>query len=439
DTRILAFTLAVCVMTGLLFGLVPALATRKVDLAPALKVDARAAAGGRTRFRRALVVAQISLSALLLIAASQFLRSLANLHRVDLGMRGSRSVVAFSINPSLNGHSKEQSVQFYRALLEKLRSSAGIESVGAATIPVLNEDWWSASITLDDAGPQPDNNNPNANLISSGFLSALGIPLLAGRDFAPSDAAAKHRVALVNQAFARQFFGGRNPVGHWIGLDNTPGTKTDIEVVGLAKDSKFYNVRRDIRPQIYLDDDQNPDIQQIIVYLRTAMSPSAVSTLVRTVMRGLDPHVPVFALRTLDEQAELTLARENMIASLTSAFGLVAVVLAAIGIFGLMSFTVARRTREIAVRMALGARGGSVRWLIMREVLALAGFGVAIALPAAWALARLVQSQLYGVKPNDGAGIWLAVAALSVVAILSTYLPVRRAAAIDPMQALRAE
>jgi predicted permease len=438
DARVLAFTLGVSLITGLLFGMVPALATRKVDLAPTLKVDARGMSGGPARFRQALVVAQVSLSALLLIAAGQFLRSLLNLHKVDMGMR-TRNVVGFSVNPSLNGYGKEQSGLFYRALLEKLREARSVEAAAATAIPVLDEDWWSTSISLDDAGPQSGNDNPNANLVSAGYFAALGIPLEAGRDFSPADAASKHRVAIVNQTFARKFFAGRNAVGHWIGLGGNRGTKTDIEVIGVSKDSKFYNVREEIRPQIYLDDDQNPDIQQFNVYLRTAMNAGQVAAMVRQVVRSIDPNIPVFALRTLDEQAELTLARDNMLTSLTSVFGALATALAAIGIYGLMSFSVARRTREIAVRMALGARSGSVQWLVMREVLTLAGMGVAIALPAAWALARLVQTQLYGVKAGDLGSTWMTVAALTAVALLAGYLPVRRAAGIDPMQALRSE
>jgi predicted permease len=438
DARILAFTLGVCLVTGLLFGLVPALATRKVDLAPTLKVDARVTSGGRARFRQALVVAQVSLSALLLIAAGQFLQSLSNLHKVDTGMR-TRNVLAFSVNPSLNGYGKPQSVRFYRALLEKLRTASGIDAAAATAIPVLDEGWWSPSISLDDAGPQSGNKHPNANLVSAGYFSALGITMEAGRDFTPADAVGKHQVAIVNQSFARRYFAGRNPVGHSIGLSNDPGTKTDIEVIGVARDSKFYNVRDEIRPQIYLDEDQNPDILQINVYLRSTMNAGQVSAIVRQVVRSLDPNIPVFAMRTLDEQAELTLARENMLTSLTSVFGSLATILAAIGIYGLMSFNVARRTREIAVRMALGAPTGSVKWLVMREVLTLAGAGVAIALPAAWALARLVEAQLYGVKPGDAVSSSLAVAALAAVALLAGYLPVRRAAGIEPMQALRSE
>jgi len=438
DARILTFTLGLCVVTTVLFGLVPALATRRVDLAPALKADARTVSDERTRFRETLVVAQVALSALLLIGAGQFLRSLSNLHNADTGMQ-IRNVLEFSVNPSLNGYGKQPSVRFYRALVGKLRGTAGIEEAAATCIPVLDEDWWSPSISLDDAGPQSGNDNPNANCVSAGYFSTLRIPLLYGRDFTHADAASKHKVAIINEAFLRKFFADRNPVGHWIGLGNDPGTKTDIEVIGVVKDSKFYNIRDDIRPQIYLNYDQNSDIQQINVYVRTTMDAGQVSSIVRQLVRGIDPNVPVFALRTLNDQAELTLARDNMLTSLTSVFGFLATVLAAIGIYGVMSFNVVRRFREIAVRMALGANRRSVKWLIMRAVLRLAGAGVALALPVSWALGRLVQTQLYGVKPSDAVSICFSVAMLSAVALLAGYLPVRRAARIEPMQALRTE
>ena len=438
DARVLGFTFAVCCITGLFFGLVPVFATRKVDLAPSLKVDAPATSGGRGRVRQALVIAQVSLSALLLIAATEFLRSLSNLHNLDTGMQ-TRNVLEFSVNPSLNGYDKPHSVSFYRALLEKLRAAPGVDSAAGTAIALLNEDWWTPPITIDYSGPQSAEQNPNANLVSRGFFAALAIPLESGRGFTSADVSSKHRVVIINQAFARKYFAGRNPVGHYIGLGNDPGTKTDLEVIGVAKDSRFYNLRGEIRPQIYFDNDQNPDIQQINVYLRTGMTLAQASPVIRQAVRSLDPAVPVFALRTLDEQADLTLARDNMLASLTAVFGVLATILAAIGIYGVMSFSVARRTREIAVRMALGARRQTVEWLVIREVLTMAAIAFAVSVPAARALMSLAESQLYGVKGGDFVSIAFAIGALASVALLAAYLLVRRAALIDPMQALRSE
>jgi len=438
DLRILGFTLAVCVLTGLLFGLAPAFAARGLHVTAALKAAGRVAGSSAVRFRGALVIAQVSLCVLLLAVAGRFVQSLANLHNVDKGLRG-HTVLQFSVNPSMNGYNKQECRRFYRALMEKLRHMPDVASAGASALALLDQDWWSPPITLDDSGPQTGENNPNANLVSTDYFATLGIPFELGRDFSPPDADSSHSVAVVNQSFARRYFGHRNPVGHRLGLGNEPGTPTDVEIVGVVRDSKFYNVREAIRPLIYFDNDQNPDVQQINVYLRSTADPRRVFGEIRQAVSSLDVAVPTFAMRTLDEQAELTLARDRMVTTLAAIFGVVAALLAAIGIYGLMSFTVARRTREIAVRMALGANGGMVTWMVLRQVLALAGAGIAVALPAAWVLMGLVQSQLYGVKPNDPASLGMAAGILGIVALFAGYLPVRRAAAIEPMDALRSE
>ena len=438
DLRILGFTLAVCLLTGLLFGLAPAWAARGIDVAPALKVDRRVTGSGSARFRGALVVAQVFLCVLLLVVAGQFVRSLGNLRHLDMGLHA-HHVVQFAVNPSMNGYSKQQSGNFYRALMEKVRRLPDVESSGASALAVLDQDWWGPAITTDIAGPQPGDDNPNASLVSPGYFATLGIPLSLGRDFSLADANNTHGVVVVNQTFARRYYGNLNPVGHWLALGNEPGTKADTEIVGVVRDSRFFDVRTAIRPLIYFDNDQNPDIQQINVYLRSTADPRRLFTEIRQTVASLDAAVPPFALRTLDEQADLTLSRDRMVTTLASIFGVVAALLAAVGIYGLMAFNVARRTPEIAVRMALGANRGTVTWMVMRQVLALAGAGIALALPAAWALMGLVQSQLFGVKPHDPVSLSIAAATLAAVALLAGYLPVRRAAAIEPMAALRTD
>ena len=438
DLRILAFTLAVSVLTGLLFGLAPAWAARGIDLAPGLKVDHRATGSGSARFRGALVIAQVFLCVLLLVVAGQFVRSLGNLRNLNMGL-SPHHVVQFAVNPSMNGYSKQQSAKFYRALLEKVRRLPDVESSGASALAVLDQDWWGPAITTDIAGPQPGDDNPNATLVSPGYFATLGIPLALGRDFTLDDANNKHGVVIVNQAFVRRYYGNLNPLGHRLALGNEPGTSTDLEIIGVVRDSRFYDVRTAIRPLIYFDNDQNPDIQQINVYLRSTADPRRLFAEIRQIVASLDTAVPPFALRTLDEQAELTLSRDRMVTMLASVFGVVAALLAAVGIYGLMAFNVARRTPEIAVRMALGANRGSVTWMVVRQVLALAGAGIALALPAAWALMGLVQSQLFGVKPHDPVSLSIAAAILAAVALLAGYLPVRRASAIEPMAALRTD
>jgi predicted permease len=437
DLRVLGFTLAICIATGMLFGLAPALSASRLGNIAALKTGGRVTGDG-TRLRGSLVVAQLSLCLLLLVAAGQFVRSLANLRRLDMGLQA-RNVLQFSVNPSMNGYTKQQSGRFYRALMENVRQIPQVEAAGASALAVLDEDWWSPAITTDVGGPQRGTENPNATLVSAGYLGALRIPLLLGRDFTTADDTSGHPVVLVNQAFARRYFGDRNPVGHRIGLGDAQGTPTDLEIVGVVRDSKFFNLRDAIRPLIYFDNDQNPDVQQINVYLRTSSDPAIVFAEVRHTIAILDAAVPVFGMRTLEEQADLTIAQDRMVTLLTTLFGVMAAMLSAIGIYGVMSFRVARRTREIAVRMALGARRGSVTWMVMREVLLLALAGIALALPAAWFLMGLVQSQLFGVAPHDPASLATASGMLALVALAAGYLPVRRAAGIEPMNALRTE
>ena len=438
DLRILAFTLAVCLATGFLFGLAPVFAARRVDVASALKENARSVTAAHGWFRRALVVAQVALSVVLLIGAGQFLRTLVNLHTLDLGMQ-TKNVIAFSVNPSLNGYGKDKSRQLYRALFDSVRDTAGVQSSAASAIAVLADDSWDSDITVDSGTASPDAISPNFNLVSRGYLSTLGIPVLAGRDFTPADAASKQRVAVVNQIFVKQYFDRRNPVGHFIGMGTDSGTKTDIQIVGVMKDAKYNSVRTPFRPQVFLDDDQNEDIQQINFYVKTAGDPHGMYGVLRRAVQQVDPNIPVYNLRTLAEQADISIVRERLIASLAAAFALLATVLAAVGVYALIAYSVTRRTREIGIRVALGAANQAVIWIVMREVFALLLAGACIALPAAWALARLIESQLYGVAAHDAVSIAAATLLLAVVSALAGYLPARRALRINPITALGSE
>ncbi len=438
DLRVLLFTLAVTLATGLLFGLAPVFSARGLDVASSLKEAARSVAGGQGWLRRALVVAQVALSAVLLIGAGQFLRTLVNLRTLDLGVQ-TRSVLKFSVNPSLNGYGKQKSGQLYRALLDRVRALPGVQSASAAAIGMLADDWWSTDVTLDGGLKSPDALEPNFNLVSAGYLSTLRIPLLAGRDFSMADSVSKQKVAIVNQLFVKQYFGGGNPIGHRLGLGGNPGTKTDIEIIGVMRDAKYNTVRSDIRPQVFLDDDQNDDIQEASIYVRTALDSGRMEALLRRTVQQIDPNLPFYGFRTLQQQADATLVREQMVASLAAAFALLATVLAAVGVYALIAFSVTRRTREIGIRVALGAGSGTVVWLVMREVLALLVAGAAVALPAAWALARFVASELYGVSAHDAFSILAASAFLAVVAALAGYWPARRALGIHPIAALRSE
>ncbi len=437
DTRVLLFTLATCVATGVLFGIAPALASRSVDPAPTLKQDARSIAGGSRWLRTSLVIVQVALSLVLAIAAGQFTRTLINLRRVDFGLR-THNVVVFSVNPSLNGYDKPRSKEFYRTILERLRASPGIVAVGASAIRVLDDAWWGGDITAEGEPPAGDPGQPSFNLVSPGYLEALGIPLLAGRDFIPADATRTGRVALVNESIVRRYFNGRMPIGRRIAM-GPPGTPADIEIVGVMKDAKYTTVRDAINPQVFLNDDQNPEIQSIHVYLKSTLPPDSLYALARRTVSDLDGNVPVIGMRTMAAQADLTLARERMVTMLTTAFGLLALILAAIGVYALMAFNVTRRTREIGVRMALGAQRSDVVWLVLQQILLLVAIGTIVGVPVAWGLSWLVRTELYGVQPWD----WITTAAAALtlfgVAALAGVVPTRRATTIDPVVALRAD
>jgi len=441
DLRILRFTLAVCAITGILFGLAPALGTTRVDLIPALKDHSSAVTGGtRARLRHALVVAQVFLSIILLIGAGLYIRTLMNLRTLNPGFN-THNVIALALDPSLNGYSTERRLQIFRDTLARLRATPGVESAGLGIVRLIDDDWWGSNLTIE--GYHPNSSMPNAraaaNGVSPGYLATLGIPLVAGRDFAASDAAGKHKVALVNETFARSYFGGASPVGRHFGFGNNPATLTDIEIVGVVKDTKYSTMREAPLEQIMVHSDQMDGIFHATIYVRSLLDPRKMFGAIRHAIQEVDPTLPIVEMRTMEEQLTLELTIDRLVAMLAAVFGLLATVLAAVGLYGVMAFSVARRTREIGLRMALGAKSTNVSWLVMKEVLLLVAAGVAVALPAAWGLSRVVQSQLYNIKPYDPLTFFGASLLLTAVAALAGYLPARRATRVDPIQALRYE
>jgi predicted permease len=455
DLRILLFTLAVTVATGLFFGLAPAIQSTKPNVGPTLKDQAGSVvSGGSVILRKSLVIAQVTLSLLLLIGAGLFVKSLNNIRNLGPGFPVER-LIGFEVDPSLSGYKTERAKAFFVRLTEAVASIPGVQSVGLASMRILEGDEWDNSVTVEGYTPARQGDHPYAymNMIGPNYFATLGVPVVAGRDFTLQDAeqvqhwpdepddderwtAAK---IMINETFAKKYLGGQNAVGRHIGFGSDPGTKTDMEIIGVVKDIKYTGIRDEIPQQAYVPYFARRHIGQMTVYIRTAADPAQLFSTLRSKMRELDPNIPVYGMRTTEEQIDNSLTTERLIASLSAVFGFLATLLAVIGLYGVMAYTVARRTREIGIRMALGAAQGNVIWMVMREVLILVAIGVAGGVPAAWALAKFVESQLFGISGRDPSTLALAALGLALVASLAGYVPALRASRVDPLNALRYE
>jgi predicted permease len=419
--------------------LAPALRASRPDLWSTLKdaVGSIAGSGGSLFLRKGLVSAQVALSFLLLFGAGLFVRSLMNLKATDTGFRDPGNLVTFQLSPALSGYNDQRTVNFYDQLLDHIRAVPGIKSAALASVALLHGDEWDSSTSV-EGHPAKDGEDMQAfmNSLSPGYFDTMGIHLLAGRDFDRRDMLKDSHVAIVNEHFAQHFFGKQSALGRHIGQGVGPETKFNIEIVGVVADSLYEGPREGVRRQVFVPNWGN---QGAAFYVRTALSPSAAYASIKNEVKNLDASMPVYELKTLGGQLDETLLTERLIALLSAGFGLLATLLAAIGLYGVMAFVVARRTKELGLRMALGAQPGSVIWLVMREVLLLLAIGLAIGVPAAFGLGRFVTAQLYGIKPGDPSIALTSVAVLIMVAALAGFIPARRASRIDPILALRYE
>ncbi|MBA3886819.1 MAG: ABC transporter permease [Acidobacteria bacterium] len=448
DARILAFTFALAALTGIIFGLAPAVQSTKPDVTPALKDQAGSVLGGRqARFRKGLVAVQVAVSLLLLVGAGLFLRTLDNLLAVDVGFR-TESLITFTLNPSLSGQSPERTRQFSRELLERLNRMPGGEAAGLGTQRLLDGNQWNGSITAEGYVPQADENVAAwHSAVSPGYFRALGISVVRGREFTDLDARdaaipideQQFRVAIANETFVRRYFEGREAVGRRIGLGSDPGTPLNVEIVGVVGDSKYTGVRDDVQPQIFFPYLEQRTPGGFTAYVRTTQPPEQMFGAVRAAVQALDPSLPVHTTRTLERQIQQSISNERMIATMSATFGILATLLALVGLYGVMSYTVSRRTREIGVRIALGAQRGNIAGMVVREALLIAAVGIAVGLPLAWWLSRYVESQLYGVTGHDLPTLAASAAALAIVSLLAAWIPSARAARVAPTTALRCE
>jgi predicted permease len=438
DLRILGFTFGLTCLTGIIFGLLPALRASRVDLWTTLKatVGSIAGTGGSLFLRKGLVTAQVALSFLLLFGAGLFVRSLENLKTTDTGV-ALDNLVTFQLSPALNAYTDEKTMQFYRALQDRLRASPGVKSAAFATVPILSGDEWDSTTSV-EGHQAKDGEDMQAcmNALSPGYFEAMQIPILEGRDFTWMDAREKSTVAIVNRRYAEHFFPGRSAVGKHLGRGGGPKTKLDIEIIGVVADSLYEGPREGVRRQVFVP---NWGKNSAAFYVRTRSASSSAYALIRNEVKALDAAMPVYQLKTLESQLDQTLLTDRLIALLSAGFGLLATVLASVGLYGVMAFVVARRRKELGIRLALGAQPRLVIWLVMKEVLVLLAIGLAIGVPAALALGRYVSSQLYGIQGHDPWVATMTMLLLTAVSAAAGLIPAHRASRINPILALRHE
>ena len=439
DLRVAGFALVVGVLTAMVFGIVPALQAMRTGVSSALKEESGSVAGGgrQARLRRLLVVGQVGLSMLLLAGAGLFARSLLNLKTLDPGFRVDRLFV-FSVDPSLSGYDGDRLTALYRRMQEELTSAPGVRSVSMSETGALAGNDWSMTVRVDGyQAKEGEDMNPSVDGVGPRYFETMGIPLVAGREFTERDVKGAPRVAVINETMAKYFFNGSNPIGRRFGFGRDKGT--EIEIVGVVKDVRSLELRDQAPRFLYIPYAQDDNVTQLTYYVRAAQAGGSTAGGIRQVVRRLDANLPIFDMKTMAVQVDESLFVERMVAALSVAFGALATLLAAIGLYGVMSYAVARRTREIGIRMALGAERGRVLWLVLREVAVMSAAGILGGLGAALWLTRQVQSQLFGLSPNDPVTLTVATILLAFVAITAGYIPARRATTIDPMIALRSE
>jgi predicted permease len=444
DLRVLAFTFGLSLLTGLIFGIVPALRATRFDLTPTLKDAARgSSAVGRSLLTRSLVVVQVSLSLLLLIGAGLVVRTLRNLEHVDPGFNAN-NLLLFNVDPSLVGYDEEHRAALYERMFSRLEAVPGVQAVTFSRHALLSFSSTTTGVFVaGELGPDGKPREADAKLhyVRENFLQTMEIPLLLGRHLNAQDDARAPQVAIVNQAFARAHFGTENAIGQRFSFD--PDKPGDIEIVGIARDAKYTSQRAEIQPTVYRSWRQSLNrMQSGVVAVRTTGDPAAFVTAVREGMHEVDSNLPLSNIRTQIEQGNQTLAMERMFAKLLTLFGVIAQALAAVGLYGVMAFTVAQRTQEIGIRMALGANRANVLAMIMRQGMALTSIGIVVGLGAAYALTKYLESLtnlLFGVEARDPWTFVAISALLAVVALVACLVPARRATKVDPLVALRCE
>jgi predicted permease len=432
DARVLAFTFGVSLATALLFGLLPALRAASIELATGIK-DRTMVSGPRLRLGKTLVTLQVGLSLLLVVGAALFVRTFANLSRVDPGFN-TDNLLLFRIAPAQAGYKDGQITDFYSELSRSLEAIPGVHAVAFSSMTPLGGGMSCSGISIPGRVAKPNEHFQADQMIVSGsFFSTMGIPLLNGRTFEPSDTADSPHVAVVNERFIQSFFPDEYPLGKIFKHGSM-----DVQIVGVCGNAKYWDIRHDVPPIMYLPCPQWRE-GRMCFEVRSVLPPASIIPAVRKAVAALDRNIPVTDMRTQDEQIDRQLAMERLFATLCSSVALLALMLSCIGLYGLMAYSVTWRRNEIGMRMALGARPWDVAWPVVRSALWMAGIGVVLGGAGALALVRLIKSRLYGVAPHDPVTLLGSALLLLAVAVLAAWIPARRAARVDPMVALRCE
>jgi predicted permease len=402
-----------------------------------LRLESRSftAAGRLVSLRSALILVQVALSLPLLVSAALLLKTLQNLRAVDTGFSKDNVLLA-SVNPSLNGYTPERSANFFNELLVRTRALPGVKFASFGSDSPISGNWDVNRIVVEGYTPREgERTSSDVTYVSTDYFKTLAIPLAVGRDFNEADREGSPKVVIVNEQLAKHFFGTTNALGKKIGLDKIP----DMTIVGVVKDAQYINLRENLRRHFYIPTTQEKVLLNLTLHVKTETDPQVVAESLRAELKNLDPHLPLYNVKTLSKEIDESLVQERLVTWLSSAFGLLATLLTALGLYGVLTFSVARRTREIGIRVALGAQRLDVFKLIMIRGVVLVGVGVVAGVGASIALGRLLESLLFGVQPNNAMTLALVSVGLVVVALLACYLPARRATKVDPLVALRYE
>jgi predicted permease len=438
DPNVLTFAISATVLSGIFFGLIPAWRVTRLGVSDVIKDQGStsSASVSHVGFRKVLVAGQVAFTMLLLAGAGLFMRSLWNLRNQDLGLK-TDNVITFSIEPSLNGYDTPRSIALFDQLRARLAALPGVRSVGTGDVPTLTGDDEGSNITA-EGGPQlaEELQDVDYDAVSPAYFSTLGIPLLSGREFTAGDGATSPKVAIASEAMVKRFFPGRNPLGAHFAFGGGK-VKPDIEIVGVVKDVKQEHVSSAIQPYVYIPYAQRTKLTGMTFYVRSTQDPLLLGSTLQGAVRELDANLPVYDVKTMEHVLEEDLFSARMVAVLSATFAGLAALLAALGIYGVLAYVVVQRTREIGIRMALGAMTGQVRLLIVKEVGSMVLIGVGAGLPLAYGLARFSESLLYGVHAGDPAVYLLGLGLIGLIALAACLLPARRATRVDPLVALR--